>query len=289
MEILYKYRQWFFGAIFIISLVILFVISLFDFKITELIYYPVKNFFTIFVKIFIAAIVTVVVHFSIFILLSYTFRNTSIFIFKQKILFLIIYFFCSIGIVAYIYFYEKIDSKNINDFIISIFTIFAYILFITVYYWIWNKKYNFSSILDNKGIWAFVIYATATTLITFLDKHIFGRVRPIQLYQLNYNHNYYIALFEINTSSIRGESFNSGHVQSSCLLFGFCFLLKTKKAKTITFVAVFIFALLVAIGRVLIMAHWVTDTLFSIIMSLTTYWITYLVYEHKGKKEWQNI
>gem|GEM_PF-4510429 len=64
------------------------------------------------------------------------------------------------------------------------------------------------------------MYIALSFLTVTIFKYSFGRPRPFQVF--NENYDFYYA-FQINFSSMRGVSFPSGHTVSAASLFGLLF------------------------------------------------------------------
>lgn len=111
-----------------------------------------------------------------------------------------------------------------------------------------------------------LMYIALSFLIVTIFKYSFGRPRPFQVF--NENYDFYYA-FQINFSSMRGVSFPSGHTVSAASLFGLLFFWKiTNKSKKslLIFLKIIIAVLtiLTALSRVLYLYHFTTDVMLSI-------------------------
>lgn len=140
----------------------------------------------------------------------------------------------------------------------------------------------------------FAWYVIMLSIAVFILKGFFGRIRPRELANnngaiLQEAKKHFFYAFEPNFTSVRSQSFPSGHTSAACTMLGLIYLVgnNTKNQKIIKYLlSIFIWSqiLLTAISRILIHAHWPSDVTFAIILAIIYFYTVPMALDSIYKK-----
>ncbi|AOG60141.1 hypothetical protein SHELI_v1c01860 [Spiroplasma helicoides] len=164
---------------------------------------------------------------------------------------------------------------------------------IFIYLFLYTKKitkeiFNIEELAKKAGYC--ILYILLSLITINIIKIGVGRLRPYQVFEFDDSKSHFYYPFQVNTTSVRGNSFPSGHVHSSLCVFGFLYFINTKtKRQKISFWALFsifsIMSFLTLLSRLFISAHFFTDTLFSLIICLFWFVISKTIINKMIKKD----
>ncbi len=275
-------------------------LGIYDFKIAEIIktnIYSQWNWFKYSFDVVGKTIIAIPIYLTLFVSILCFLNYYPISKSWGKTIFVIFHLIVILGLLSYSidksWFNNKFDEKILIEvFATSIMylIIFTFILIINII--VFRKKlhkdnyflFNMSRKTTHLVVFLFLSFVT----VQFL-KYFFGRPRPYQIFEKEDPFISFKYVFEVYFGASRGNSFPSGHTQSTLSLMGLLFYLnkKTKKQKNIYkifYVGIIFVTILVAISRILILAHFATDTLFSIGLVLIYFYTTPLIIESFKKR-----
>lgn len=116
-----------------------------------------------------------------------------------------------------------------------------------------------------------IIYGVIVLITITIIKECWGRVRPREMVDVAEFTRFYLP-----QGFTGSRSFPSGHVSNACIIYTITMLAPLFKklwAKILIYALPIIWILLMAINRVVIGAHFASDTLFAIIISITLFYI----------------
>jgi membrane-associated phospholipid phosphatase len=273
-----------FSLLGVFALISFIIVSIFDLKISKQ-FNTINNYFTVGFDFFGSNITTIVSYILIWNFLNYFVINRqSLFSYRawmitftilgSGILFMIFYFFRWTS--------RGLEIKNLMDqssLIFGIPMIAATIIYALVI--IFNCHYSklifakYLSLMSAYGV-MMILFAAITT---FLLKEVVGRPRPREILGTGNENVLFRYPFQITFSGFRGSSFPSGHTNAACTMFVFVYFCSGRKKSHFIVTSLFVggFVAATAVARILIHAHWTTDTMFAIIINFIWFFTAPLI------------
>lgn len=233
-------------AVFIVGLIL--IMGFFDLSISKFVYNPdsgVSNFFEKYGQLILPFAVLV----SSFGLVRFLIHEKN-----KKYYFYIFAFLASLLYIILIF--AKIKEYSFGFF--SVLILFSLAIFITLFSIL---KLDLKVLRNLKLIFIKIIFAAViSTLVVILLKGLWGRIRFRDIADFN---EQFTMWYKIN--GMNGEfSFPSSHAANVGILYGICYFNINKKYKDIVMLFVFLIIILLSFSRIIIGAHFVTDIIAGI-------------------------
>ncbi|WFQ90388.1 phosphatase PAP2 family protein [Mycoplasma feriruminatoris] len=191
----------------------------------------------------------------------------------NKIVENIIYFIIPLGFFIFNFIYEK------QGIVYSVISNLLCLLIISSLVYYFNLKTDLIDDLDLTIYKAIVVLITIISVLILVNilKLVFNRPRPINL-------AIYRNWWEVKWFSWEHNSFPSGHTYSaSTLLFILLLFNKTDKKFYLQMSFYWLVIIIVAMSRIVLNKHFLTDVVFSMLLSFTIFTIILIINQKKGK------